>query len=180
MVHLHRLTLISVDDGNYLSFLFGRLENHHELQSLAIENASIQINKKVARQIATTLQSLSSLKSLKYFESSALLVLREPLSQLIHLTLRQFRFNELDKLISFVPNLVSLELFLPYQPDRLRCDHKLFHLKFLKLRSSVWFLVNDIGQLFSPIPVFENLILGLLVNRHYSKLNNGNDGSNSN
>jgi hypothetical protein len=157
--NLQYFSLDQIHDPDLLCVIFSHLENHIQIRWLSITGSHIQINKNKTRYIVGILQTLPLLKRLTFIDSSSLLNLRQPLSKLTHLTICSCTFNDLRVIFQWVPNLLHLQIMIPFNNHIPIFDDVPPHLISLEIESRSWTLFNELENLLSLMTSLKRLTL---------------------
>ncbi len=158
-INLQYFSIDQIDDVDLFCIMFSHLENHAQIRWLSVTNSHIQISKKNARYIVGILPTLPSLKRLTFFDSSSLVTLRQPLSKLTHLTICSCSLNDLRLIFQWVPNLLHLQIWIPFDNRTPMFDYVPPHLISLKIKSNSWMMFNGVENLLSLTTSLKHLTL---------------------
>ena len=157
--NLQYLTIHQVDDANLFSLMLSHMENNPNLYSLSVTGSPIAISKKTGRSITEVLSSLPCLTYLTFMESSPLITLRQPLSQLTHLTINSCALNDLPIIFRWIPNLIYLHVSIPFDIHLPTFDEVPPRLSTLIYISRGWALFHQIENFLSRMPSLRRLVL---------------------
>ncbi|CAF1223877.1 unnamed protein product [Rotaria magnacalcarata] len=148
-MNLELINMIHIDNINLLCLILSHLEDHPRIQSLIVSDCCMKISKNNSRYITNIFTSLPSLKYLTFMDSATLTTLQQPLLKLTHLKICSCDWTDLKIIFQWVPNLVSLNIIVPFSQTSYTFDYIPLNLSSLVIESQRWTLFSEVENLLS-------------------------------
>lgn len=150
--NLEVMKIIKINDIKLLCLILSHLDDHPRLRSLTITDYYVDISRKNALYIIEILARLLCLKYLTCGQSSMLTILekvKKPLLKLTHLTIDSCCLSDLISIFPWVPNLIYLNITVPFGRDQFSFDSIPLNLSSLIINSQRWFSFSEVENILS-------------------------------